>query len=71
LRLPRFHNQEDYGEELRLVRQVNGQNTKFTRENYVQMIMLSPMYPKYAIDMRVLGGKRNPFSAQGANNWCC
>lgn len=61
-KLPRFHNQEDYGEELNLIRRVNGPNAKFTRANYVQMICLSPMYPKYAIDIRAQGGKRNPFS---------
>jgi hypothetical protein len=68
-RLPRFHNQEDYGEELNLVRRVNGPNTKFTRANYVQMICLSPMYPKYAIDIRATGGKRNPFAGGGGGGW--
>ena len=57
--IPRFHNQEDYGEELRLVRQVNGPNTKFTRANYIQMIVLSPIYQQYAIDIRRAGGKLN------------
>ncbi len=38
--------QEDYGEELNLVRRVNGPSTKFTRANYVQMILLSPIYPQ-------------------------
>jgi hypothetical protein len=67
-RLPRFHNQEDYGEELALVRRVNGQSTKFTRANYVQMILLSPIYPKYAIDIRSAGGKWNPFSGSFMTN---
>ena len=63
-RIARFHNQEDYGEELRLVRQVQGQNTKFTRANYVQMIVLSPIYPQYAIDIRRLGGKFITYQGQ-------
>jgi len=67
-RLPRFHNQEDYGEELRLVRQINGPMTKFTRANYMQMIVLSPMYPKYAIDIRRMGGKYNPFTGGASGN---
>jgi hypothetical protein len=67
LSLPRFHNQEDFGEELKLVQRVNGMGTKFTRANYVQMIVLSPIYPKYAIDTRTAGGKRNnPFSVGAA-----
>ena len=63
-RIARFHNQEDYGEELRLVRQVQGQNNKFTRANYVQMIVLSPIYPQYAIDLRRLGGKFITYQGQ-------
>eukprot|EP00696_Hemimastix_kukwesjijk_P009058 gnl/Hemi2/21476_TR7142_c0_g23_i1.p1 gnl/Hemi2/21476_TR7142_c0_g23~~gnl/Hemi2/21476_TR7142_c0_g23_i1.p1 ORF type:complete len:287 (-),score=108.96 gnl/Hemi2/21476_TR7142_c0_g23_i1:71-859(-) len=54
--IPRFHNQEDYPEELRLVKQVNG-NVPFTRANYIQMVVLSPVCPQYAIDVRSLGGK--------------
>ncbi len=68
LRIPRFHNQEDYAEELRLVRQVQGQNTKFTRANYVQMIVLSPVYPKYAIDIRRMGGKPTPNVFAGSSS---
>ena len=64
--IPRFHNQEDYGEELNLVRRVMGPNTKFTRANYVQMIVLSPIYLKYAVDMRTAGGKRNPFGGKSS-----
>lgn len=52
----RYHNQEDYGEELRMVRAVQGRSFKFTRANYVQMIVLSPVFPKYRLDMR--GGGR-------------
>jgi len=62
-RISNFHNQEDYGEELRLVRSVQGANAKFTRANYIQMIVLSPKYRKYAIDMRNAGGKGNPFGS--------
>jgi len=65
LEIPRFHNQEDYGEELNLVRRVMGPNAKFTRANYVQMIVLSPIFPQYAIDIRTAGGKRNPFGGAG------
>ena len=68
-RLARFHNQEDYGEELRLVRQVQGPATKFTRANYVQMIVLSPIYPQYAIDLRRAGGKLGGYGGQQAA--CC
>ena len=68
-RLARFHNQEDYGEELRLVRQVQGPATKFTRANYVQMIVLSPIYPQYAIDIRRAGGKL--FGLGGQPVLCC
>eukprot|EP01106_Pelomyxa_sp_JSP_P016562 TRINITY_DN623_c0_g2_i1.p2 TRINITY_DN623_c0_g2~~TRINITY_DN623_c0_g2_i1.p2 ORF type:complete len:151 (+),score=51.66 TRINITY_DN623_c0_g2_i1:100-552(+) len=56
-KLQRFHNQEDYGEELRLVRAVQGPTAKFTRSNYVQMIVLSPIFPKYAVDMRTSLGR--------------
>ncbi len=62
--IPRFHNQEDYGEELNLIRRVMGPNTKFTRANYIQMCILSPVYPKYAIDIRSQGGKINPYNRQ-------
>jgi len=56
-RIPNFHNQEDYPEELRLVRVVNGPNYKFTRVNYTQMIVLSPVFRQYAIDIRTQAGK--------------
>lgn len=67
--IARFHNQEDYGEELNLIRRVQGPNTKFTRANYIQMTLLSPFYPKYCIDIRAAAGKRNPFdiNSSGAN----
>ena len=42
------------------MRQVNGPNAKFTRANYVQMIVLSPFFPKYAIDMRRNAGILGP-----------
>jgi hypothetical protein len=53
-KLARFHNQEDYGAELDLVRRAQGRQVKFTRANYIQMIVLSPIYPQYAIDVRGL-----------------
>jgi hypothetical protein len=34
--------QEDYPEELNLVRRIQGPNAKFTRANYIQMCLLSP-----------------------------
>ena len=63
--IPRFHNQEDYGEELNLVRRVNGPSTKFTRANYIQMTVMSPIFPKYAIDIRRAGGRGVAFGAVG------
>jgi hypothetical protein len=33
---------------------------------YLHSIRAFRMFPKYAIDMRVAGGKRNPFAASGA-----
>ena len=62
--IPRYHNQEDYGEELTMVRAVQGRNFKFTRANYVQMIILSPVYPKYRLDMRGNGQGKPVFGSE-------
>ena len=46
-----------------------GLNVKFTRAHYVQMIVLSPIYPRYAIDIRTRGGRVNPFAGGNSRQY--